>query len=408
MKFAHLGDCHIGSWRDQKLRSTGINAFMKAIDLCIEKKVDFILISGDLFNTSLPSFDGLRESVRKFRQLKDSGIPVYLIAGSHDFSPSGKTMIDVLESAGLVHNVMKGDIENGKLRLKFTVDKKTGAKITGILGRKGCLERKDYEELITENLEQEEGYKIFIFHSAIDELKSAEMEKIDSQPLSLLPRGFDYYAGGHVHERAEFSDEGYKSIVYPGPLFPTNFREIEKLGNGGFYIVNDGNAIFNPIQIHNVFSICIDGNGKSVEQIESEIIRHIKNKEFNNTIVTIRVKGELMSGKPSEINFKNIFEMLYEKSAFFVMKSTSLASSKEFEAVEMETKNVDDVEDKIIKEHVGQIKCGMAAEEEAEMTKRLMVEFNKEKEDGERVADFENRVIEEVKKVLNLDGLFEN
>ena len=32
-----------------------VKAFIDAIDICIQRQVDFVLISGDLFNTSLPS-----------------------------------------------------------------------------------------------------------------------------------------------------------------------------------------------------------------------------------------------------------------------------------------------------------------------------------------------------------------
>lgn len=148
MKFAHLADCHIGGWRDPKLRNIAAQAFERAIDLCVEKNVDFILIAGDLFNTSLPSVDGLKIVVKKLKELKDINIPVYLIAGSHDFSPSGKTMLDVLENAGLFVNVAKGEDVDGKLKLNFTIDEKTGAKITGLLGKKGGLEKGYYEELL--------------------------------------------------------------------------------------------------------------------------------------------------------------------------------------------------------------------------------------------------------------------
>ena len=164
MKFAHLADCHIGAWRDPKLRDANLKAFSKAIDVCIEKEVDFIVIAGDLFNTSLPSIDGLKAVVKRFKELKDKGINVYGIAGSHDFSPSGKTMLDVLEKAGLFVNVAKGDVVDGKLKLKFAVDTKTGVKITGLLGKKGSLERGYYEQLMRDDLEKEPGYKIFLFH----------------------------------------------------------------------------------------------------------------------------------------------------------------------------------------------------------------------------------------------------
>jgi hypothetical protein len=52
-----------------------------------------------------------------------------------------------------------------------------------------------YEHLDVQPLEQENGYKIFLFHTALSELKPHHLQEIDAHPLSLLPKGFDYYAG---------------------------------------------------------------------------------------------------------------------------------------------------------------------------------------------------------------------
>ena len=109
MKYAHIADCHIGSWREPKLRDASVKAFNLALDKCAEENVDFILIAGDLFNTAIPPIDQLKETVKKLKQLKEKNIPIYGIAGSHDFSPSGKTMLDVLEEAGLWIDVAKAD-----------------------------------------------------------------------------------------------------------------------------------------------------------------------------------------------------------------------------------------------------------------------------------------------------------
>jgi len=161
-----------------------MNAFVKTAKICIKNKVDFILISGDLFNTSLPGIDRLKTTVDVLKNIKDNKIPVYIIPGSHDFSPSGRTMLDVLESAGLLKNVVKGEVVEEKLRLKFTKDP-SGAKITGMLGRKGSLEKAFYQDLDLKSLEKEDGFKIFMLHSAITELKSKDMElyKLESYYL---------------------------------------------------------------------------------------------------------------------------------------------------------------------------------------------------------------------------------
>ena len=404
MKFAHLADCHIGSWRDPKLKDMSTLAFNKAIDKCIQEAVDFIIIAGDLFNTSFPRLDNLKIAVSTLKKLKDINIPVYIVPGSHDYSPSGKTMLDVLEEAGLFINVVKGEEVDGKLKLNFTLDKKTGAKITGMLGKRYSLEKGYYENLITENLEQEPGYKIFIFHSGIDELKTEDTQNIISQPLSLLPKNFNYYAGGHVHIVKDTKIENYGTIAYPGPLFPNSFSELEKLERGGFYIVEDNNLRWEPIQIYNTFKISKNCNGLAPEQIYDDINNEIKDKEFNNTIVLIRLKGTLSSGKPTDIDFKEIFSNLYDKSAYFVMKNTSALTTKEFEEIKIDTKSVDETETNLINEHIGQIKLkDINTSKEKLLIKNLMKALEAEKQEGETNVDFERRVKEETSKVLDVD-----
>ena len=410
MKFAHLADCHIGSWRDPKLRDVNTKAFIKAIDTCIQENIDFVVISGDLFNTPLPALDNLKTTVSKLKQLKDSDIPVYIIAGSHDFSPSGKTIIDVLEEAGLLINVVKGEDIEGRLKLKFTIDK-TGAKITGMLGRKGALEKTYYESLIKENLEQEQGYKIFIFHSALAEFKPEDLKDMESHPLSLLPKFFNYYAGGHVHYIFEKNENDYGLIAYPGPLFPNNFAELEKLERGGFYIVevNKENEHYIskinwlPIQVYNIEKILIDCNNKTPEQVEEEIKNKIQSKEFNNTIVLIRLSGILSSGKPSDINFKEIYEILYNKSAYFVMRNTNALTTKEFEEIKVDLKSVEDIESSIINEHLGQIKVkDFTPEKEMHITKELIRILSQEKNELTKL-DYENKLKEDAKNILGLN-----
>lgn len=404
MRFAHMADCHIGSWREPKLRDLSIKAFTRAINTCIEKNVDFVLISGDLFNTSLPAIDQLKATVKNLRELKEKNIPVYIVPGSHDFSPSGKTMLDVLEEATLLINVVKGEVTDNRLKLKFTIDPSTSTKITGMLGKKGMLERKYYENLDKKSLENEDGFKIFLFHTAISELKPKELEKMESSPISLLPKNFNYYAGGHVHVVDKRDFEDYKNVVYPGPLFPNNFAELEKLGGGGFYIYDNGNVEFEQIQIVNVFQLKIDCTNKNPTQIQEEIINEIENKEFNNTIVTIRLYGILESGKPSDIDFKEIFNLLYSKSTYFVMKNTYSLSTKEFEEIKTDASNIEDVEEKIIKEHLGQIKMdNLDIQKEEQLTNSLISSLDTEKEEGEAVRDFEKRVKENVIKILEIE-----
>lgn len=394
MKFAHMADCHIGGWREPILREAGVRAFCKAVDICIQRCVDFIIISGDLFNTSLPAIDKLKEVTSELKKLKDNEIPVYVIAGSHDFSPSGKTMIDVLEKAGLVKNVVKGNVDDdNQLHLKFTIDVKTGAKITGMLGKKGMLEKKYYEKLSREELEKEEGYKIFMFHTALSEFKPKEMEKMDSAPLSILPKNFNYYAGGHVHIIHKVFEEGYGTIIYPGALFPNNFNELEKFGWGGFYLIENDEIERVDVKIHDIKKINIDCQDLTPEKINEKLINESEKNNFENSIVTLQLHGQMIEGKPNDIDFKTFVSRITENGAAIVLKNINRLTSKQFESIRV-SGSVESIEQKLMDEHSSQM--NISREELREMLHSLSLEKN----EGEKSHDFEERLFENASKQL--------
>ena len=407
MKYAHLADLHLGSWREPKMRDLSIKAFLTAIDQCIKKEVDFILFAGDIFNTSLPSLDTLKIVTKKIKELKDKDIPLYVIAGSHDFSPSGKTMIDVLENAGLLKNVCRGKIhpETKELHLQFTVDQKTGAKLTGILGRKGQLDKTYYQNLHLENLEQETGYKIFMFHTTLSEMKPKHLEKIESQPASFLPKNFNYYAGGHIHHPTKIELEGYGTLAYPGALFPNNFAEVEKYSHGGYYLITIENQAQNiewiPVKVMEHHDFMLNCNHKAPEVITFEILDHFEKTNIQDTLTTIRLTGTLAKGKVSDINFNQIFAELYHKGAYFIMKNTSGLQSEEFEEIKISATNPETMEEEIIKEHLQQKKL-YNPETELFITKNLLQILTTSKKEGETLSDFQERVIQEINKILNV------
>ena len=398
MKFAHLSDVHIGGWREDQLKQLNLQTFRLAIDKCIENRVAFILISGDLFDTALPPIELIREVSAKLREAKEQDIDIYVIPGSHDFSPSNKTMIDVLEKTGLLENVCKF---HGPT-LKFTHDK-TGAKITGLLGKRGGLEKFDYEKLNKEPLEKEDGFKIFMFHTLLNELKPKDLEMVEGCSLLNLPKNFNYYAGGHPHFvfAKEFKDYGL--ITYPGALFPNNFKELEKFNHGGFYLLNySDNKLTHqwiPVKIKDVLSFSIDINHKDLLEIEKEL-NAIEKEDIKDKIITIRISGMLESGKLSDIKLREAIENLYGEGAYCVLKNTAKLTTKEFEEIKVDSGNVDEIEEKIIKAHIGQVKLSI---DEEKATHALMRVLSQEKLEGEKNFDFESRVLKSTIKILKLE-----
>jgi len=406
MKYAHLADLHLGSWRDQKMRDLSTQAFLKAVQECEQEHVDFILFSGDLFNTSLPSLDTLKIVTKALKGLQEKNIPLYAIAGSHDFSPSGKTMLDVLENAGLLTNVCKGFVdEQGNLHLKLTTDEKTGVKITGMLGKKGLLDKVYYQNLFLGDLEQEAGYKIFLFHTTLTELKPKHLEKMESQPLSFLPKGFNYYAGGHVHHPSKIEVENYGPLTYPGALFPNNFAELEQYRKGGYYLIEvkdeQQRIEWKPLEIIPHKPFFINCNHKSIEQINPEL-RAILLEEVKDKLITLRLFGKIAQGKSSDLEFKSLFEQLYQKGAYFVMKNTAQLEGEQFEEISLVSSSSENVEEQLIQEHLQQNRL-FDRETEFQLTKSLLHTLNTSKKEGETVADFQKRVEEETNHLLKLE-----
>lgn len=400
IKFAHLSDVHLGSWNNHPdLREYPLRAWEKAVDKCIEEGVDFIIIAGDFFDTSLPSVDALRKAASEMRRCKENGIGVYAIAGSHDFSPTGKSMLNVLEDAGLLKDVAKMEESDGKIKLSFTVDKKTGAKICGIVGRRGALERSYFENL-DRSIEKEDGKKIFVFHSGISEHAPKYLDTV-TIPLSLLPKNFDYYASGHVHVS---SYDEKTSIAFPGPLFPADFHELERY-DSGFYIVELNGALKVrriPIKLCDVSVIKISVDGKKISDIEKELLEIIEGEQLKEKILLLKIEG-VLEGRIADINLKPSITLAVEKGAAVVKKSMRITSKEYQETKIAEHKSVEDLEEKIIKETVSNAKLSWLTKEQTErLVFDLMSALKEEKNEDETVSAYQERIKQQAAKILGV------
>jgi len=390
MKFFHIADVHLGAWKEPQLSRLADKAFEEVVNQTISQKADFLLIAGDLFDTSLPSIDKTKLAVECLKRLQENNIPVYAIAGSHDYSPTGKTILEVLEKAGLLHIVSKGTQENNNLTLKYTRDARTKTLITGIPGKKGMLDKK-YYEILNRSIQDDKNFRIFMLHTAISELQPKDLY-MDSQPMSILPEGFDYYAAGHVHSSLE-AEYSKGKIVFSGPLFPTNFRELEE--NSAGYVIYDNGRIERIKNRQNILSLNLHFNNEKPEQVRAKIKRELE-KDIKNAIITIRLSGTV-DGKISDINFKDIYQMLYNNGAYYVTKNITKLSTKQLETIKLDVTNKEDVELKIIEEHISQAKTSF---DQREMVKALMATLSEEKNENEKISDFNERIIKSFDEIF--------
>ena len=192
-------------------------------------------------------------------------------------------------------------------------------------------------------------------------------------------------------------------ITYPGALFPNNFKELEKFNHGGFYLLNySDNKLTHqwiPVKIKDVLSFSIDINHKDLLEIEKEL-NAIEKEDIKDKIITIRLSGVLENGKLSDIKLREAIENLYGEGAYCVLKNTAKLTTKEFEEIKVDSGNVDEIEEKIIKAHIGQVKLSI---DEEKATHALMRVLSQEKLEGEKNFDFESRLLKSAIKILKLE-----
>ncbi len=388
MRFAHIADCHLGSWRQPELQQLNLESFKTAINTCIQEKVAFVLFSGDLFDSAYPPIEILKETFSEFKKLKDERIKCYIIAGSHDYSVSGKTFLDVLEKAGFCQICSFEEQENTIL---LKASNNESISIYGYPGKKSGLEIDDLRKI---SLEETNKFKILMLHTTMESAKGSL--PIDSIAISELPEA-DYYALGHLHLIHEHKIADNKYLIYPGPLFPNNFQELEELGGGSFYIIDVNGYVKltrKEIRLKPILSTEIEI--ENALTATDKIISTLEKESLEDKIVLLKLKGKIKQGKTSDIKFQEIQDTVKKNKCYVFLKNTSQLKTEEQE-IEVEIDDINKIEETIIQDFIKK-----TPSEFNKFITPLINSFNLEKQEDEKKTIFESRLLLEINKVLNL------
>lgn len=229
MKFAHLADTHLG-YRQFGLierEKDFYEVFEKVIDKIIEENVDFVIHSGDLFETARPSPNALLAFQKGLLKLKGAGIPMYAIAGNHDmvmrkgaippqviFKKLGLKVISPINT-----NYMQGDIFIAGLPYYPSSQTKVLKAKLAELSKKAANHEKS----------------ILVLHQGIDKYFGYQYEL----EIGDIPDNFNYYALGHIHKYVNDSF-GEGKLVYPGSgeIWKTDELKDYNENGKGFVVVD--------------------------------------------------------------------------------------------------------------------------------------------------------------------------
>lgn len=415
MRFAHLADIHLGFQKTGPLQDLEGRIFRDAVDECISRNVDFVLVCGDLFHVNIPEMRVQKMAMQKFRDLHDAGIPVYTVYGSHDFSPVSNSAIDLLESAGYLEKVTRAshDADN-LLHLDFLVDEKTGAKLAGLSGLKAGRDAEHYRILDRAPLESEPGFKVFLFHGAISEMMG-DIRDDNSMPASYMPAGFDYYAGGHLHTFRHDALPGYANVVYPGTLFAGYHSDMEVSARGerrGFAVVDfDDHGVTRVDQV--VVPGCgyhlaeIDAEGKSAESVNSDLTRIAGEIDPSGRVVILKISGELSSGRTADIDVLGMRRVMGSRGALETLIDRNGLTSKEYRIRGESAGTRDEIEARTFEGNIGQVRTkrpNLAGAAGVRLAGSLLSVLRQPRPENEKARDYDHRVNSEAVARMGLDG----
>jgi DNA repair exonuclease SbcCD nuclease subunit len=293
--FVHAADLHLGysQYGLEARREDFDKAFQELVDKTIELKPDFMIIAGDLFHQARPSNVTLENAIRNFSRLREAGIPVLTVDGSHDSAPNviTGTILNPLDSAGLIYYLPRHD---GSCWQK--------PDCCYIYGVPNFRTRRKTEESLPAFMEQNKPspdpvlFNIFVFHMALD-LPSVKPPYIEAEaPPELMPEGFDYYAAGHVHIPYK---EKFKTglLIYSGCTETVNYDET-KIKKGFYHVkVDEKRTIsleFIELESPRKFVVSEqDFTGIAPSKITELAVQLVKNADEDGVIIIPVLKGVL-------------------------------------------------------------------------------------------------------------------
>ncbi len=395
MRFFHAADVHLGGHRDPALRAASERAFTTLTDDALAQKPAFLLLAGDLFNTAIPGIDALKTAVTQLSRLRDARIPVYAIGGSHDASPTGKSMLDVLERAGLLIDVGRGEERDGMWYPRVVTDPETGLRITGVPGRAGMLDHQLWDRL-TRSAITDPAHTIILVHTAIHGLHDVP----GALPTRQLPPGCAYYAGGHVHLPSVTTLPGVGTLGFPGPIFPNSFSEIEELQHGGYLRVElqggSAHATRHEIAIAPVRSVTAHADRMQPGALDTAIRERLEAIEVTDAIVTLRVEGTLAAGEPTDLDLRAIARETLARGARAFLRNTARLRAPELSTdATSDLGETTDVESAAIAAHSDQLTLAQDGVDGAKLARALLAILSREQQEGERLGEYRERVTDD-------------
>jgi DNA repair protein SbcD/Mre11 len=209
-RFVHTADIHLDSpLRSLALRNPDLaelvgdasrQALVAIVDLCLEEQVDALIIAGDLYDGDQTSMKTARFLASQMERLHQASICTYLIKGNHDALSKIARELVMPETVRIFGHAEALEITKRSLQVA----------IHGLSFAKPQAP----ESLLPKYRPPVQGaINIGIMHSSLAGSPGHDVYA-PCNVFDLHASGFDYWALGHIHQRAQHA--GTATVIMPG------------------------------------------------------------------------------------------------------------------------------------------------------------------------------------------------
>ncbi len=319
MNFLHASDFHLGYSQyglEERFRDFA-RAFQWVIKYAVDHRVEFILISGDLFhkrNINAPTY---LQAYRVLSELKEKrpSTQVYAIEGNHDqaYHQDGKSWLEILNSQGLLRLIKLKEADGVKLMGDYA--ELDHVRIFGVryLGSSTISVIPQIAgEIKKINSKAGGKYTILMMHFGMEgQIKQEAAGEIPYNSLLPLKEVVNYLALGHYHMQYEL--DGW--IFNPGSVEMTSMSEygLPK----GFYHVRDNSRKLIPLMTRPVRRIKLDMSSITTpDELYSKVGSKIESEPTiqsdKSPLIELVLYGEMNFPK-SDVSIDRIKRMLAEQ-----------------------------------------------------------------------------------------------
>ncbi len=189
------------------------DAFDRLVADALEERPAFVVIAGDVFDSEERSVRAQLRFRDGLARMAEAGVPSYVVHGNHDPAEGAPP---VAWPAG-VHVFGWEDADT----VSVVRDGQLLAMLTGVSHRRRAESRRLNRKLVPPD-GPERVLRVAVLHCNVGSDTGHE-PYVPCELTDLTGAGFDYWALGHVHERAVLHEDPW--VVYPGNLQGRSIRE---------------------------------------------------------------------------------------------------------------------------------------------------------------------------------------